>query len=98
MPMDDHTKDALDALEALITSDGWALLQAFAAHEWGNENFAGRVSAMNIANPHELTVQLAEALAARRAVQLLLQWPHMRIVDLRKLQEGAPALRGQGRM
>jgi hypothetical protein len=98
MPMDDKAKDALDALEALVTSDGWQQLRAFVEREWGNDTLASRIAAMNISSPADLQLQLTEFLAARRAATLVLQWPSMTIHDIKQRQEGAPLARGGSRM
>jgi hypothetical protein len=98
MAMDEKQKDTLDALEALLTSDGWQQLRAWVEREWGNDALAARIAAMNVGSPAELQLQLTEFLAARRAASLVLQWPSITIHDMKQRAEGPPLGRGASRM
>lgn len=90
----------LEALKALIESDGWALYQAHLEREWGPAAYAQRIdTAMASAKAARESAEqdLYELGAAARAVRIFASWPVKRIQDLRTKVEKPAGVFGRRR-
>lgn len=90
----------LDALQALLESEGWRLLTAFYEKEWGTAAFGAKVSAAvdRVSNTTEamLAAQLVQqTTVALKAVQGLKEWPAQRIQQLKR--QAAPVIENPSR-
>lgn len=74
----------LEALDQLVASEGWKILTAVVAKDWGNAEgggafFADAVSkAVKVTGP-EATDHLRQICAAQREIQRVMNWPKERI-------------------
>jgi hypothetical protein len=73
-----------EALDALVTSPGWALFEAHVEDMWGPRAYADRIEASvggarTEAESHERVTALT---AQRRAVRALAAWPRERVQTL----------------
>lgn len=82
--MDSNQKEALDEL---VTSDGWRLFVAFVDAEWGAGGRAFESAAVAAANdtgnPHSIA-HLQQIIAARREIQKILKWPDEQLKTLKE--------------
>ena len=96
------THPELDALDALLASEGWRLLEAWIDQEWGAVGFASKVSKTlgdPQMNPALAVAQLQQATVAQQAVTGIRQWPAQRIQQLKRQQvlpEATMSRRGPG--
>ena len=69
-------------LTALVTSPGWRALEQFAGQEFTTKINTHLESAANDTDDLMALQKLRQVMAARRAVERVLQWPHERIAAL----------------
>ena len=75
----------LDALQALVESEGWRLWLEWYEKEWGAVAFAGKVAtAIGSADPVAAVTLLQQITVAHKAVQGLKEWPAHRIAQLKQ--------------
>lgn len=76
----------LEALTALVESEGWRLFSAFYEKEWGTGAFGAKVAnAVGDASlePTKAIATLQQITVALKAVQGLKDWPAQRIATLK---------------
>jgi hypothetical protein len=77
----------LEALTDLVASDGWQRYQAHVESEWGAEAYARQIDATIARAKHtgaSVERELCELGAACRHVRLSVQWPLLRIAQLKQ--------------
>ncbi len=75
----------VDALSALLASDGWALLMAHVEKEWGPAAYAKKIdNAIATARTNGVPAEqdIGELGAAARHVRLMVQWPQEQVQKL----------------
>src|SRR3990167_7332879 len=77
----------IEAIEDLVASPGWAMLEAEARAQWEGRKAAGLRSALNDTNDLAALAKLRQIEAASEAVAWVLRLPHE---ALRHLRDAAP--------
>ena len=88
--------DITDALETLITSEGWRILCASARQEWTTRERNGRKAALNDTDDKRALDKLRQITAAQEAVEWVLALPKDEIQRLKR-QEQEPLTLPDGR-
>ena len=88
--------DITDALETLITSEGWRILCASARQEWTTRERNGRKAALNDTDDKRALDKLRQITAAQEAVEWVLALPKEEIQRLKR-QEQEPLTLPDGR-
>lgn len=92
----------LEALVALLESEGWRLLTEWLEGEWGAVGFAAKVSRSlgdDSLDPKVALAQLQQATVAQKAVLGVRDWPKQRIAAMKRQhapQEVTLSRRGPG--
>ena len=76
--------DITDALETLITSEGWRILCASARQEWTTRERNGRKAALNDTDDKRALDKLRQITAAQEAVEWVLALPKEEIQRLKR--------------
>ena len=92
------TNPELEAVTALVESEGWRYFMEFYEKEWGTAAFGAKVSGAvgdpNV-DPQRAVATLQQITVALKAVQGLKDWPAMRIAQLKR--QTVPAIGNMSR-
>lgn len=69
-------------LDQLVHSQGWLRVKAFASKEWSEQHEAHVRRAANEVNDAMAIQKLRQVIAAKEAIERLVQWPHERMRQL----------------
>ena len=86
--MNGGMNDRIDALESLIVSHGWGYLAKGARLEWAERERRGVKSVIG-KDSDDAIEKLRQIVAAREAIEWVLEWPNEQIAQLRR-QEAQP--------
>jgi hypothetical protein len=95
--------DTIDALESLVSSEGWRLLADTARKEWTERERAGRKNALNDTDDKRALDKLRQITAAQEAVEWVLALPSEEIARLKRLSSAEeswlqPSMSRRGRL
>lgn len=103
MAIDQVQASELEALQALVYSDGWKLFARMVGQQWGDsegngERFLQAVSGASKAGDADAIAQLRQIVVAQREMQTVMQWPANRLKQLQQASQQAgpqhPSRRG----
>ncbi len=87
MAIDQTQASELEALQALLDSDGWTVFSRMVGTMWGDsegngERFLQAVSGASKAGDADAIAQLRQIIVAQREIQLAMKWPTERVKAL----------------
>lgn len=85
----------LQDFEDLVTSKGWMALETYWRREYAIQVENGTLSALKQDDAAALA-QLRQIVASKRAVEMLLQWPHDQIKSIKQGQQPRPVAYTRG--
>lgn len=93
MSIDAVQASELEALQALVDSDGWKLFASMVGKQWGDsegngERFLQAVSNASKASDADAIAQLRQIVVAQREMQLVMRWPADRLKQLQQASQG----------
>ena len=85
----------LDDLEGLLSHPGWIRLKTWAEKEWAHQIQQHTETAANNTDDVAALNKLRQVLAAKKAVELVMDWPHQQIAKAKaSAQQTVTTVRG----